>query len=183
MGPIIEEKPEIEVTNVKYGSTGSLSLSSGTWMGGILGYATETKVEDCYNTGNIICKAESLNSNGTENPGRILIGGLIGALYSYNGNSYVKRCYNTAQITIEAQQQYVAGVIGFYHWWSCDAPEAVYYTDSKYKFASNDYNDMNTTEGKLKTIDELKQDSILNSLNNGRNTWKKGANGLPTINM
>lgn len=184
IGTSSEEKPEIKVPNISYGSSGLVSIGSGIWSGGILGYATETKVEDCYNTGNIICKAEALNKDGTEEPGRILIGGLIGALYSTNnGDSYVKRCYNTAQITIEAQKQYVAGVIGFYWWWNCDAPEAVYYTDSKYKFASNDYNDMNTTEGKLKTIDELKQDSILNSLNNGRNTWKKGANGLPTINM
>ena len=184
IGTSSEEKPEIQVPNISYGSSGLVSMDFGIWAGGILGYATETKVEDCYNTGNIICKAETLNSDGTENPGRILIGGLIGALYSTNsGDSYVKRCYNTAQITIEAQQQYVAGVIGFYWWWNCDAPEAVYYTDSNYKFASNDYNDMNTTEGRLKTIDELKQDSILNSLNQGRNTWKKGLNGLPTINM
>lgn len=184
IGTSSEEKPEIKVPNISYGSSGLVSIGSGIWSGGILGYATETKVEDCYNTGNIICKAEALNKDGTEEQGRILIGGLIGALYSTNnGDSYVKRCYNTAQITIEAQKQYVAGVIGFYWWWNCDAPEAVYYTDSNYKFASNDYNDMNTTEGRLKTIDELKQESILNLLNQGRNTWKKGANGLPTINM
>lgn len=183
IGASSEEKPEIQVPSISYGSSGLLSIGSGIWSGGIVGYATETKVEDCYNTGNIICEAEALNSDGTEDPGRILIGGLIGALYSNNGDSYVKRCYNTAQITIQAQKQYVAGVIGFYHWWSCDEPEAVYYTDSNYKFASNDYNNMNTTEGRLKTIEELKKDDILNSLNNGRNNWKKGTNGLPTINM
>ena len=82
--------------------------------GGIVGaaYSKETKITDCYNTGNLRCKIPTATFSDSGAKG---FGGIIGDSGSYlNTGNLVKNCYNAGTITNEGTTTgiTVGGVIG-----------------------------------------------------------------------
>ncbi|MBR2310458.1 MAG: dockerin type I repeat-containing protein [Oscillospiraceae bacterium] len=86
-------KSDVKFTNC--GNEASVSAGGGN-VGGILGYSmTNTRLDGCYNTGNI---------HGSYN-----IGGLVGYLQQANGTCEIKNSYNTGTVTGTSE---VGGILG-----------------------------------------------------------------------
>ena len=82
--------------------------------GGIVGAASskETKITDCYNTGNLLCKTPTATFSDSGAKG---FGGIIGdSGFYFNTGNLVKNCYNAGTITNEGTTTgiTVGGVIG-----------------------------------------------------------------------
>ena len=86
-------KSDVLITNC--GNEASVSAGGGN-VGGILGYSrANTRLEGCYNKGNI---------HGSHH-----VGGLVGYLQAANGSCYIKNSYNTGTVTGTSE---VGGLIG-----------------------------------------------------------------------
>lgn len=72
------------------------SITAAQYVGGILGYTwAETRLDNCYNTGNIYGEAD--------------VGGIAGYLQSAWGTTGVQNCYNTGRV---AGGDRVGGIVG-----------------------------------------------------------------------
>ncbi len=71
--------------------------------GGIVGFATASNIENCYNTGNIIGTGQYIN-------GEIDIGGIAGSIM---GNT-INNCYNIGNIKTNTSYTVIGGIIGYY---------------------------------------------------------------------
>ena len=86
-------KSDVKFTNC--GNEASISAGGGN-VGGILGYSsTNTRLDGCYNTGNI---------HGSHN-----VGGLVGFLQEANGTCEIINSYNTGTVTGASE---VGGILG-----------------------------------------------------------------------
>lgn len=87
-------KSDVVFTNC--GNEASVSAGGGN-VGGILGYSTtNTRLNGCYNTGNI--------------HGYHHVGGLVGYLQKADGSCYISNSYNTGTVTGTSE---VGGIIGY----------------------------------------------------------------------
>ena len=74
-----------------------------SYVGGVVGYAQDTTITNCYNTG-------SVTSAGTGD----YVGGVVGYYYSSSTTITIKNCYNTGDVTgTSMSSSYVGGVVGY----------------------------------------------------------------------
>lgn len=157
------------------GNVTAINDNESVLVGGICGKG-EGIIKNCYNTGNIYGKAETI----------LRIGGVLGSL-----NGSLENCYSTGEVEIlegnNSETTTIGMVLGRIFTGSKLA-ENLYYQkiDETLGIGINNTEIVIEDTNMQKKEEEMKQDSFVELLNNGESNWKKDINninnGYPILN-
>ncbi len=153
----------------------SAEITASGAVGGLAGYAKESKILNCYNQGAIKGEASS---------GTINIGGIVGSTSNGSGST-INNCYNSGKIEVSATTSNAGSILGGGN--SGNKYSYLYYLDTSSSYAA-----ANTTSvgNMIKKNDTDMKDTdfvyLLNHYSGSANptdykTWMVRANNYPTF--
>ena len=163
-GNIIQECYNMGNIDVEF--NGKEEQSVEVQIGGITGASGgSSKVLNCYNTKEI---------KATSNKGRLYVAGIAGKVFSgFEGTN----CYNVGSIQGSCEENlYIGGIV---------ATSGIK-VNNCYYLNQNNFTNTGEESGKIKTEDEMKQESFIELLNQNEVIWKNDVsninNGYPILN-